>query len=161
MDLRPATNADLPAINDIFNHYVKTSPAIYQIEPWSAEQRAAWFVEHDARHPVIVAVHEGQLLGWGSLSQYSARCGYRFTVEDSVYVQPEQRSRGVGRALLNELLAAGWARGCHSVIAMIDSEQEASLQLHRRAGFVQVAHLKEVGYKFDRWRDVLFLQRLL
>jgi phosphinothricin acetyltransferase len=161
MDIRPAAVADLPAINDIFNHYVRTSPAIYQIEPWTAEERAAWFADHDVRHPVLVAEQDDTIVGWGSLSRYSARCGYRFTVEDSLYVHPDARGRGLGRVLLNELLALGWSRGCHSVIAMIDSEQDASLSLHRNAGFRLVAHLKEVGYKFDRWRDCVFMQRLL
>lgn len=161
MDLRAATESDLPAINEICNHFVQTSPAIYQLEPFTAEERTAWFAEHDARHPILVAVEADAVIGWASLSRYHVRAGYRFTVEDSVYVRAGCHGRGVGRVLLDELLVRGGALGHHSVLAIIDAAQAASVALHARAGFERVAHLREVGFKFGEWRDVVFMQRRL
>jgi L-amino acid N-acyltransferase YncA len=161
MDLRAATENDLPVINEICNHYVATSPAIYQLEPFTADERAAWFAEHDARHPILVAVEAEVVIGWASLSRYHARGGYRFTVEDSVYVRHDRHGRGVGRALLDALLARAAEHGHHSVLAIIDAAQDASVALHARAGFEPVAHLREVGFKFGSWRDVVFMQRMI
>lgn len=160
MQLRPATVADLPAIDDIFNHYVRTSPCIYALEPLPAAERAAWFAQHDAAHPVLVVEAAGAVIGWGALSSYNSRGGYRFTVEDSLFVHPEHQRRGLGRLLLEALVREAKAIGHHAILAVIDAEHEASVALHRAFGFEPVAHLKEVGFKFDRWRDVVFLQRL-
>src|SRR6266545_7709208 len=97
MLLRAATPADLAAINDIFNHYVRTSPFVYALEPIPMDERQQWFASHGGVHPILVAEAEGQVIGWGSLSTFNARGGYRRTVEDSVYVHPEHMRRG-GRA---------------------------------------------------------------
>jgi phosphinothricin acetyltransferase len=161
MDLRAATENDLPVINEICNHYVRTSPAIYQLEPFTADARAAWFAEHDSRHPILVAVEAEAVIGWASLSRYHVRAGYRFTVEDSVYVRHDCHGRGVGRALLDALLLRAVEHGHHSVLGIIDAAQAASVALHARAGFERVAHLREVGFKFGEWRDVVFMQRML
>lgn len=161
MELRAATESDLPVINEICNYYVQSSPAIYQLEPFTADERAAWFADHDARHPILVAVEAEAVIGWASLSRYHVRGGYRFTVEDSVYVRHDCHGRGVGRALLDALLARAVEHGHHSVLAIIDAAQAGSVALHARAGFERVAHLREVGFKFGSWRDVVFMQRML
>ena len=159
---RPATPADLPAINAIYNHYVATSDALYQDDPWPAEERRAWFAAHGDRHPVTVATHSsGAVLGWAGLSAFSGRTGYRFTVENSVYVHPDHLGRGVGRRLLADLLDRAVALGHHSVIALIDSNAAVSLRLHRRFGFAEVGRLTEAGFKFGRWLDVVYLQKKL
>src|SRR5438067_9508283 len=101
--IRDAAVADLTAINDIYNHYGLHSTCTYQEEPETAEERAAWFASHGARHPVTVAVVDGQVLGWGSLSPFQKRAAYRNTVENSVYVHPAHQRRGIGRALLADL----------------------------------------------------------
>ena len=161
MDLRAATENDLPVINEICNYYVQTSPAIYQLEPFTADERTAWFAQHDARHPILVAVEAEVVIGWASLSAYHVRAGYRFTVEDSVYVRHDCHGRGVGRALLDALLARAAEHGHHSVLGIIDAAQAPSVALHARAGFERVAHLRQVGFKFGEWRDVVFMQRML
>ena len=162
LTLRPATDADLAAINAIYNHYVAHSAALYQDEPWTDAERRAWFDGHGPRHPVTVAIDGGgAVVGWGSLSPFSARTGYRFTVENSVYVRPEFHGRGVGGALLADLLDRAAALGHHSVIALIDSGAAASLRLHERFGFAPAGRLTEAGLKFGRWLDVLYLQKRL
>jgi phosphinothricin acetyltransferase len=161
MEIRPATVGDLPAINDIFNHYVRTSPYVYALEPIGPDEREQWFAQHDRAHPILVAAEEGEVVGWGSLSVFNSRLGYRFTVEDSVYVRAGRMRRGAGRALLAALMDAAGAHGHHAVLAIVDADNDPSIVLHRQFGFVEAALLKQVGYKFDRWRDVVYLQRLL
>lgn len=161
MQLRDAAEADAEAINAIYNHYVLTSTSTLQLEPSTLEERRAWIREHGGEYPVIVAEDGGELIAWGSLSRYAERRGYRFTVENSVYVRHDRHGRGAGSALLAELIARARTAGMHSIIAKVSNEQVASIRLHERHGFVQVAHLREVGFKFDAWRDVLFLQRML
>jgi phosphinothricin acetyltransferase len=110
---------------------------------------------------VIVAEEEGRVLGWGSLSRYHGRVGYRFTVENSVYVHHELRARGVGRALLDELIVRARAGGFHAIIAGLDGENHASRRLHERGGFREKGRLTEIITKFDRWLDVVYLQLTL
>jgi phosphinothricin acetyltransferase len=160
-EIRAATAADLPAINDIFNHYVATSPYVYALEPVGAVERADWFRAHGGGHPILVAHDGGGVIGWGALSPFNARGGYRHTVEDSLYVHPDAQRRGAGRALLATLMSAAERLGHHAVLAIIDAENKVSIALHERFGFATVAVLHEVGHKHDRWRDVVYLERLI
>jgi phosphinothricin acetyltransferase len=159
--IRPATESDLVAINDIYNHYVLHSTCTYQEEPETLESRRQWFSRHGAEHPVTVAEMHGQILGWGSLSSYHARSAYRYTAENSVYVHPEHHRRGIGSALLQDLISRARVLGYHAIIAGIDGEQTASVALHVRFGFEKVAHLKQVGFKFGRWLDVVYMELIL
>lgn len=159
--LREATAADLPRINDIYNHYVITSTCTYQEEPETLEARRAWFDTHGPTHPVIVAEARGRVVGWGSLSRFRERSAYRFTVENSVYVDITEQRRGIGLALMQELIGRARTIGYRTIIAGIDADQPASIALHHRLGFESVARLAAVGYKFGRWLDVVYLQLLL
>ena len=161
--IRPATPADAAAINDLRNFYVRTSTAIYSELGTSLGDRRRWLTDRDAtRHPVTVATLDGEFAGWASLSPAMQPAdGYRFTAEDSVYVHPDHHRRGVGSALLGDLLDRGRAGGVHCVIARIDSEQTSSLHLHEKHGFAESGRLREAGYKFGRRLDVVFLQKLL
>jgi L-amino acid N-acyltransferase len=161
MSLRLATAADLAAINAIYNHYVEHSTCTYQTEPETPAGRQKWFDAHDAEYPVTVAEIDGQVVGWASLSKYHLRAAYKPTVENSVYVHHAFQRRGLGRALLEDLIARASALGYHSIIAGISADQSASVTLHSQLGFVKVGQLREVGYKFDRWLDVLYMQRML
>jgi L-amino acid N-acyltransferase len=162
INIRPATPVDLPAINDIYNHYVLHSTCTYQEVPEPLEGREAWFARHGPQHPVIVAVDAiGSVIGWGSLSGYHARSAYRFTVENSVYLRHDLRGKGVGGLLLAELISLAKSLGHHSIIAGIDADQPASVALHRRAGFEQVGRMKQVGFKFGKWLDVIYMQLML
>ena len=159
--IRPATVLDLPAISDIYNYFVLHSTCTYQDEPSTSAEREAWFAAHGPMHPVTLALEDGQIVGWGSLSPFHPRSAYRRTVENSVYVRHDCHRRGIGHALLADLIDRAKGLGHHTIIAGIDLEQPGSIALHRRFAFEQVAHLRQVGFKFGRWRDVVYLQRML
>lgn len=162
MTIRPAFPDDMAAVNDIRNYYVRTSTAIYTEQETGVDERREWLRDRDPLlHPVIVAQEEGKIVGWASLSPYSEKCGYRTTVEVSVYVLPEYQGRGIGKALLADLLARGKEAGVHCVIARIDSEGGPSIKLHESLGFTESGRLREAGRKFDRWLTVVYMQKLL
>jgi phosphinothricin acetyltransferase len=159
--IRLATETDLPAINAIYNHYVIHSTCTYQITPETSAARLAWFQRHDASHPVTVAELEGEIAGWGSLNIFHAREAYARTVENSVYIRHDLQRRGLGRALLADLIARARALGYRTIIAGISAEQTPSVALHEKFGFVASGQLREVGYKHGRWLDVRTFQLLL
>ena len=158
--VRLATPSDLPGIQEIYNEAVKTTTATYDYEPRSPEYRQRWFEQHQADgYPVFVAVDAAvRVVGWSALNKYHDRVGYRFTSENSVYIAADQRGRGLGRLLLAPLIAAARQRGLHALIAAIDAQNTASIRLHAAFGFEQVGLFKEVGFKFDRWLDVLYME---
>ena len=158
--IHAATPADLGAINDIYNHYVLHSTCTYQEEPELPESRRQWFQHHGERHPVIVAEVDGQVAGWGSLSPYHARSAYRHTVENSVYVHHQLHRRGIGSLLLQELITRARALGYCAIIAGIDADQPGSVALHAKFRFEEVGRLKQVGFKFGRWLDVIYMELL-
>jgi phosphinothricin acetyltransferase len=161
LTIRSATEADLRAIDDIYTWYIPRSTCTYDEQIPSFDSRVQWFRRHDDRHPVTVAERDGQVVGWGTLSGFRDRSAYRFTCENSVYVRHDMQGRGIGSALLADLIARARALGYRTIIAGADAEQTASIALHRKFGFEQVAQFKEVGYKFDRWLDVVFMQLVL
>jgi L-amino acid N-acyltransferase len=159
--LRAATRADLPAINAIYNHYVLHSTCTYQTVPSTEQEREDWFAAHGEKHPVIVAELDGVVVGWGSLSKFHQRQAYENSVEDSIYLHHEVQGRGLGTALLAELLRLAKQIGHHTVLGGADASQAASIALHTKLGFEKVSHLKEVGFKFGRWLDVVWMQKML
>jgi len=159
--IRPATESDLAAINDLYNHYVRHSTCTYQEEPEPLEGRRHWFSHHGDKHPVIVAESGEAVIGWGSLSPYHARSAYRRTVENSIYIHHQHHRRGIGSLLLQELVNRARDLGHHAIIAGIDAEQTASGALHTKFHFEPVGHLKQVGFKFARWLDVLYMELVL
>jgi phosphinothricin acetyltransferase len=159
--IRLATPDDLAAINAIYNYYVHSSTCTYQTEPSTLAERRAWFDSRDEKYPVTVAELDGELVGWASLSKFRDRSAYDWTVENAVYVRHDLHRRGIGSALLADSIERARALGHHAVIAVIDAEQLGSIALHVRQGFTKVAHLREVGRKFDRWLDVVYLQIVL
>ncbi len=160
--IRLATAADLPAINDIYNYYVLRSTCTYQLEPETLAARTAWFRDHAPdKYPVTVAESSGQVAGWGSLSKFRDRAGYAPSVEASVYIRHDLHRRGLGRALLLDLIARARAAGFHTLIGGASAEQTASLALQQSLGFTPVACFKEVGLKFGQRLDVVFMQLML
>jgi L-amino acid N-acyltransferase YncA len=156
--IRLATESDLVAINDIYNHYVLHSTCTYQEEPEPLDSRRRWFSHHGEKHPVIVATADSQVVGWGSLSPYNERSAYRHTVENSIYIHHQHLRRGVGSLLLQELIVRCCSLGHRIIIAGIDGEQKASVALHTKFRFEKVGHLKKVGFKFGRWLDVIYME---
>ncbi|HAG07634.1 MAG: GCN5-related N-acetyltransferase [Clostridia bacterium 62_21] len=159
--LRPATWGDLQAVNDIYNWAVLNTTATFDLEPWTLQAREEWFARHEPEFPVIVAEQGGTVVGWGALSPYNPKPAYRYTAEDSVYVHPEYRRRGIGMRLLAALVEAARTRGFHTLIALITHANAPSIRLHANCGFVQVGLLRQVGYKFGAWHDVAILQKML
>ena len=159
--IRLATSSDLPSINSIYNHYVIHSTCTYQTDPATAQERQAWFDAHGAGYPVTVIEEAGEVVGWGSLSRFHPRSAYRPTVENSVYVRHDRQARGIGKMLLEDLIQRAGTEGYHRIVALISADQEPSVRLHARFGFVAVGNLREVGRKFDRWLDVVYMQKML
>jgi phosphinothricin acetyltransferase len=160
--IRPADRADLPAILAIYNDAVLHTTASYDLEPITLEQRAAWFEERERKgFPVLAADSGGEVVGFGAYGTFREKPGYRHTVEHTVYVAPGRRGRGVGRALLAELVRLARAQGKHAMIGGVDAENEGSLRFHLALGFVEVGRLREVGHKFGRWLDIIFVELIL
>jgi L-amino acid N-acyltransferase YncA len=159
--IRLASQNDLIAINEIYNYYVFNSTCTYQESAEPMEGRREWFSRHGVGHPVTVMEIGGRVVGWGSLSPYHARSAYRNTIENSVYVRHEFHRRGIGGLILADLIERARGIGHHAIIAGIDAEQAASVALHRKFGFQKVGRLKQVGFKFDRWLDVIYMELLL
>ena len=159
----PAQAIDVPAILSIYNDAVVNTTGSYDYEPNTLEQRAQWFEQHQRLElPVLVAVDEdNRVIGWGSLSKFREKIGYQYTVEHSVYVTPEWRGQGIGKLIVQRLLDEAYRLGKHVMIGGVDGNNAASLRLHQSLGFEEVARFKQVGYKFDRWLDLIFLQRIL
>ena len=160
--IRLATTDDLPVINDIYNYYVLRSTCTYQLEPEPIEARRAWFDSHPSdKYPVTIGEINGEAVAWGSLSKFRERAAYAPSVEASIYVRHDMHRRGIGRALLVDLIQRAKDLGFHTLIGGVSADQTASLALQENLGFERVAHFKEVGYKFGQKLDVVFLQLML
>lgn len=160
-EIRLARESDMPALNAIYNHFVRTSTATFQLEPESLADRQGWFQSRSAVEPVTVLGPEAELVAWGALSLHRSRRGYRHTAETSVYVRSDCHRCGYGRAILADLIARARGLGYHTLLAACCSEAQPSIALHQALGFSQVAHFREAGRKFERWLDVIYLQLLL
>lgn len=159
--IRTATEINLPSIHEIYNFYVHSSTCTFQLEPERFDDRLAWFENRGELHPVIVAELHGEVIGWGSLSAWKERAGYAGTVEASVYVRQEWHRHGVGRGLLSKLIERARMLGHHVLIGGACTEHAASIALQESLGFEHVGTFREVGYKFNRWLDVVYLQMFL
>ncbi len=160
--IRDATEADLPAILAITNQAIAETTAVWNNTPATLEARAAWLRDRRGRgFPVLVAEDAGEVLGFASFGDFRPFEGYLHTVEHSIYVAPGAQRRGIGAALLDALVARAAAMGKHVIVGGIEAGNGASLALHRRAGFVEVGRLPEVGRKFGRWLDLVFMQKML
>lgn len=160
--IRHAVGSDASAINDIYNHYVRTATATFDTEEMSLARRHDWLAEHAEPYTVLVATDiAGTVAGWGSLSAWGTRAAYRHTVEISVYVADGITGQGLGPALTQALLGEAKRLGHRAVISQIVHENEASLKMAARQGFTRVGTLVQVGRKFDRWLDVVLFEMLI
>lgn len=162
MEIRPAVRQDVPAILDIYNQAVRDTTASYDLTEVSLESRLAWFDDKAAQGwPVWVAEDGGEVVGWATFGPYRAKAGYDQTAEHSVYVRQGYQGQGIGQALMLELIAEGRRRGLHVLIGVVDAENAASIRFHQRFGFEVAGTLRQVGRKFDRWLDAVFMELIL
>ena len=162
INIRHAVEADLPQILDIYNDAILNTTAVYDYGPHTIDMRKQWFkTKQQQGFPVFVAEENNELLGFSSIGPFRAWAAYKYSVENSVYVKDGQRGKGIGKLLMRPLIDNAKALLYHTIIAGIDAENEASIALHKQFGFVEVAHFKEVGFKFGRWLDLVFMQLIL
>ena len=162
-DIRPATEADLPAITEIYAHAVRHGTATFElIPPDLAEMTRRFTALIDGGFPYFAASVEGHVIGYAYAGPYRPRPAYRFTVENSVYLQPSTHRRGIGLQLMQRLIAECEARGYRQMIAVIgDSANAGSVGVHTRCGFQMIGTHRNVGLKFGRWLDTVMMQRAL
>jgi len=158
---RSATTEDAAAMVEILNHYIAHSTTTFLTTPQTLEDRLKWFDQRSDVHPAIMVEHEEAVIAWGALSPHNPRSGYRHTADVSVYVGPDFHRQGIGRMIVTELVGRARTIGHHTLIAVCCSESVASIALHESLGFSRVGQLREVGRKFDRWLDNVYLQLLL
>ena len=159
MEIRDATEIDLAGILAIYNEVIANSTAVYMEQPATLEDRRAWLAARRASgFPVIVAADARGVVGFASFGDWR---GYRHTVEHSVHVRVDARGGGIGTALMLVLFERGAAMSKHVMVGGIDAANGASRRFHQHLGFAEVAHLHEVGRKFNRWLDLVFAERFL
>lgn len=159
MQIREAVQSDLEQITAIYNEVLTHTTAIYNDRPATVEERISWWRSRLAQgYPVLVAEDDGTIAGFATFGDFRAWPGYRYTVEGTVHIHSDARGKGVGTDLLKAILARAKMLGKHVMIAGVDSENTASLRFLERFGFERAGHLREVGYKFDRFLDLVFLQ---
>ena len=160
--IRPYNTKDTQAILDIINYNILHSTALYDYNIRTFDQQKTILQEKIAKNfPVIVAELEGEVVGFGMYSEFRFREAYKFTVEHSVYVNQNQHGKGIGKMLLAELIRMAKNQKLHTMIAVIDAENQSSVDFHERFGFKTAGIIKESGYKFDRWLDSVFMQLIL
>jgi len=151
-----------PAILDILNDAIQNSTAVWDYRPRTLTAMTTWFEQKEAgRFPVIGVVDGGELLGFATYGTFRAWAGYKYAVEHSLYVAAAHRRRGLGMRLLEAVIARAVLQGYHTVIGGIAADNVASIRLHERFGFTTCGTIREAGYKFDRWLDLVFVQYLL
>lgn len=163
MNIRDASEKDLSHILEIYNDAVKNTYAIWNEKTVDLDNRRKWLQVHqESNLPVIIAEDDdGDILGYASLSEWRPFEGYRYTVENSVYVNSKKRGHGTGKALMIELIKRAEELGMHAIVAGIEAENTASVKLHEKLGFKNAGRLDEVGIKFGKWLDLIFMVLLL
>jgi phosphinothricin acetyltransferase len=160
--IRDATINDLPGILEIYNHAIINTTAVYSEQPHTLDMRLAWYNERvNSGFPVFVAEIDGAIAGFSTFGHFRAWPCYRYTVEHSVYVHIDHRGKGLSKLLMQPLIDRAREMKLHAMIAGIDAENEVSYKLHQSFGFIEVAHFKEVGFKFGRWLDLKFMELIL
>jgi L-amino acid N-acyltransferase len=162
INIRHANENDLPAMLAIYNEIILNTTAVWHNEPHTLEMRKEWFaLKKEQGYPVFVAEEEGNLVGFSTIGPFRPWTGYRFTVENSVYVAAGSRGKGIANSLMPPLIVAARELNLHAIVAGIEASNEASIALHKKFGFAEVAHFKEIGYKFNRWMDLKFLELIV
>ncbi|MEO0037759.1 MAG: hypothetical protein RIQ59_970 [Bacteroidota bacterium] len=160
--IRPYQTEDANAILEIINYNILNSTALYDYQPRTLENQISILQDKLTKgFPVLVAIHDEMVVGFGYYSEFRFREAYKFTVEHSVYSHPNHIGKGIGKQILESLIHLAKAQKLHTMIGVIDSENKNSIAFHEKLGFKTVGCIKESGYKFDRWLDSVFMQKML
>lgn len=160
--IRNAVAADIPELLEIYNDIIVNTTAVWHDEPHTLEMRQQWFnLKVEQKFPVFVAVENNAVIGFSTVGPFRPWIGFRYTVENSVYVASNSRGKGVAKLLMPPLIESCKQLGIHAIVAGIEAGNEASIAIHEQFGFTEVAHFKEVGFKFNRWLDLKFLELIV
>lgn len=160
--IRPYQTEDVNVILEIINYNILNSTALYDYQPRTLENQISILQDKLTKgFPVLVAIHDEMVVGFGYYSEFRFREAYKFTVEHSVYSHPNHIGKGIGKQILESLIDLAKAQKLHTMIGVIDSENKSSIAFHEKFGFKTVGYIKESGYKFDRWLDSVFMQKML
>lgn len=160
--IRAATEADLPEILHIYNDAILNTTSVYNYLPHTPDMRRDWFLQKQKDNfPVLVAEQNGTVTGFSTYGHFRAWAAYKYSVEVSVYIHPDHRGRGIAKLLYKDLIKKAKEQQFHTLMAGIDASNIASIKLHEQFGFETVGLFKEVGYKFDKWLDLQFMQLIL
>ena len=161
MTIRLATLQDVPTITSIYNEFIDTTVTMDLFES-SIDNRTIWFQNHQPTFPITCYVNDsGKVVGWASLSKWSPKLGYKLTVENSVYVSKKYQKLGIGKKLLSDIISKAKDLHYHTIVSRIDSENVISLNLHKKYGFIEIGCMKEFGFKFNKYIDIIMLQLIL
>ena len=164
LDIRPATIDDIPAITAIYGHWVEVGTSSFELQaPDEAELRSRFAALMEKGLPWLAAMRDGALVGYAYAGLYRPRPAYRFTLEDSIYLAPDAVGTGIGRTLLTALIGTCRDLGCRNLIGIVGDPDTntGSVALHRALGFEPIGTARQIGFKFDRWLDVLTMQKVL
>ncbi|OPZ16200.1 MAG: Phosphinothricin N-acetyltransferase [candidate division BRC1 bacterium ADurb.BinA364] len=159
--IRHAREVDLPAVRRIYNDAILHSTAVFIEAEADEEWARRWLSDHQGARLALVADIDGEAAGWGSISEFSSRCGYRFTGEVSIYIDSRFRRRGLGERLARALEEQARRGGLHSLVALIEASNAPSLRLFEKLGYEKAGLLREAGYKFGQWLSVAYYQKML
>jgi phosphinothricin acetyltransferase len=162
IQIRPYQTEDAAEILEIINYNILNSTALYDYEQRTLENQIAIFQDKlDKGFPILVAISNKSVVGFGYYSEFRFREAYKFTVEHSVYAHPNQLGKGIGKLILDNLIHLAKAQKLHTMIGVIDSENQSSIEFHKKFGFEIAGTIKESGYKFNRWLHSVFMQKML
>ncbi len=160
--IRHAVVADLQSILDIVNHAILHTTANYNYEPQTLEAQLQWFKDKQQHgFPIIVAEFENHVIGFGAFGTFREKIGYQYTVEHSVYVTENHYGKGVGKLLLTELIRLAKSQNFHVMVGAIDADNAESIAFHKKFGFQECGIIRQAGFKFGKWLDLLFMQLVL
>jgi L-amino acid N-acyltransferase len=160
MNIRSATIHDLSRILEIYNDSILNSTSVYEYKVFTAEVIERWFAAKVEHHfPVLVLEVNQEMVGFTTYGTFRTRAAYKYTVEHSVYIHPDYRRKGYGRILLGAIITKAEKNGLHTMIGGIDSSNSASIAIHHEFGFEECGRIKEVAWKFDRWLDLILMQK--